>query len=144
MRKLQHGPDKNVPLPWKTDLEGIVTLKVICSISEWHMKPWDIVTWNFPDAGEHPAVILGTNERVRLKPTLNVLLCSSQRANRAPKLTEVILDQADGLDWPTLCKCDLVYAVPVSELFASRGTVSYERRREIADRVIRGLGLAGF
>ena len=23
------------------------------------MKPWDIFSWNFPDAGIHPAVILG-------------------------------------------------------------------------------------
>lgn len=29
---------------------------------------------------------------------------------------EIILDEADGLDWPTLCKCDLVYAVPREDL----------------------------
>ena len=56
------------------------------------MKPWEIYTWKFPDAGEHPAVILGTVERVQQKPMINVLLCSSQRANRGPKETEVILD----------------------------------------------------
>ena len=32
------------------------------------MKPWEVWTWKFPDAGEHPAVLLGTEERVRLKP----------------------------------------------------------------------------
>src|SRR5215467_6354050 len=107
------------------------------------MKPWEVWTWKFPDAGEHPVVILGTEERVRLKPRVCVLLCSSQRANRAPELHEVILDQADGLSWETLCKCDVVYAAPRSELAQRRGTVKVERRRAIAERVIRCLGLAG-
>jgi hypothetical protein len=74
---------------------------------------------------------------------LNVLLCSSQRANRGPKSTEVLLDRADGLDWATLCKCDLVYSVPADQITGKRGMVGVERRREIAIRVIRGLGLAG-
>ena len=107
------------------------------------MKPWEIYTWKFPDAGEHPAVILGAVERVERKPMLNVLLCSSQRANRAPKATEVILDESDGLDWPTLCKCDFVYSVPAEQLSRARGMVAVVRRREIAARVLRGLGLAG-
>ncbi len=107
------------------------------------MKPWDIWTWRFPDAGDHPAVILATVERVNLKPVVSVLLCSSQRATRKPELTEVMLDSADGLDWPTLCKCDVVYAAPKKELCHRRGTVNPERRRAIAERVMRGLGLAG-
>jgi hypothetical protein len=107
------------------------------------MKPWDIYTWKFPDAGEHPAVILGSEERVGQKPMLNVLLCSTQRATRAAKATEVILDRADGLDWATICKCDLVYSVPANQLSGARGSVAMARRREIAARVIRGLGLAG-
>ena len=74
------------------------------------MKPWAVWTWRFPDAGEHPAVVLGTDERVRLKPRVCVILCSTQRAARRPEVHEVILDGADGLDWETLCKCDLVYA----------------------------------
>ena len=108
------------------------------------MKPWEIWTWKFPDAGEHPAVVLGTEDRVRLKPRVCVLLCASQRANREPEVHEVMLDQADGLDWETLCKCDVVYAVPKIELVKRRGTITPDRRRAIAERVIRGLGLAGF
>lgn len=45
------------------------------------------------------------------KPEVNVLLCSSHRTNRPPKPNEVLLNGADGLDWETLVKCDLVYAV---------------------------------
>ncbi len=107
------------------------------------MRPWDIYTWNFPDAGPHPAVILGTDERIKHKPSLNVLLCSSRRATRPAELYEVILDAADGLDWAALCKCDLLYAVPVHQLSQKRGTVGIERRLEIAARVIRALGIAG-
>lgn len=107
------------------------------------MKPWEIYTWNFPKIGPHPAVILGTDDRVRHKPRLNVLLCSSQRAGRAPEAHEVMLNGADGLDWETLCKCDLVYYAASEELSQRRGTVSPARRRAIAERVIRSLGLAG-
>jgi hypothetical protein len=107
------------------------------------MKPWDIFTWSFPEAGPHPAVILGTEDRLRNKPKVNVLLCSSHRATRRPEVHEVILDESDGLDWATLCKCDLVYAVPAGQLSDKRGTVTAPRRTQIAARVIRALGFAG-
>jgi len=107
------------------------------------MRPWEVWTWKFPDANEHPAVILATDDRVRLKPRVSVVLCSTQRAQRKAEINEVILDEADGLDWPTLCKCDLVYAADKKELTRYRGLVTPERRRAIAERVIRGLGLAG-
>jgi mRNA-degrading endonuclease toxin of MazEF toxin-antitoxin module len=107
------------------------------------MKPWEIWTWKFPDAGEHPAVLLGTEERLRLKARVCVLLCSTQRAGRRAEVHEVILDQADGLNWETLCKCDVVYSAAKADLIARRGCVSPERRRPIAERVIRALGLAG-
>jgi mRNA-degrading endonuclease toxin of MazEF toxin-antitoxin module len=107
------------------------------------MKPWEIWTWKFPDAAAHPAVVLGTEHRVRLKPRLCVLLCSSQRAARKPEPHEVVLDEADGMDWPTLCKCDVVYAALKTELTVRRGSVRAERRRAIAERLIQQLGLAG-
>ena len=107
------------------------------------MKPWEVWTWKFSDAGEHPAVVLGTDERVKLKPRVCVILCATERAARKPEVHEVILDEADGLDWETICKCDVVYAAPKTELVKRRGSVTTERRRAIAERVIRGLGLAG-
>ncbi len=106
------------------------------------MKPWEVWTWRFPDAGEHPAVVLGTDERVRLKPCVCVILCSTHRAARKPEVPEVILDEADGLDWETFCKCDVVYAASRRELVKRRGSVTAEGRRAIAERVIRSLGLA--
>jgi mRNA-degrading endonuclease toxin of MazEF toxin-antitoxin module len=107
------------------------------------MKAWDIFTWDFPDAGPHPAVVLGLEARISHKPKINVLLCSSQRTRRMADIDEVVLDESDGLDWPTLCKCDLVYSVPRNELSQKRGSVTVARRRQIAERVIRALGFAG-
>jgi mRNA-degrading endonuclease toxin of MazEF toxin-antitoxin module len=107
------------------------------------MKPWDVYTWEFPDAEAHPAVILGTETRLANKPKVNVLFCSTKRATRKAEALETMLDKADGLDWETLCKCDLVFAVPKGQLTRKRGSVTHERRRQIAERVIRGLGLAG-
>ena len=107
------------------------------------MKPWDIYTWEFPDTEAHPAVVLGTEARLANKPKVNVLFCSSKRAARSAEALEVILDTADGLDWETLCKCDLVFAVPKEQLTRKRGSVTEFRRRQIAERLIRALGLAG-
>jgi hypothetical protein len=79
------------------------------------MNPWEIWTCSFSGVpGPHPAVVLGTDDRIQRKPILNVLLCSSQRAARKPELHEVILDQADGLNWETICKCDVVYSTEKS------------------------------
>jgi hypothetical protein len=108
------------------------------------MKPWDIYTWEFPGVDSHPAVILGTETRLANKPKANVLFCSTRRASRQAEAMEIMLDDADGLDWETLCKCDLVFAVPKEQLTRKRGSVTYERRKQIAERVIRALGLAGF
>ena len=107
------------------------------------MKPWDIYTFEFPGVEAHPAVILGTEARLANKPKVNVLFCSSRRATREAEAMEIILDAADGLDWETLCKCDLVFAAPKEQLTRKRGAVAFERRRQIAERVIRALGFAG-
>ena len=68
---------------------------------------------------------------------------STQRAARTAELHEVMLDQADGLDWESLCKCDVVYAAPKTDLIERRGSATAERRRAIAERVVRSLGLTG-
>ncbi|MDB6040371.1 MAG: hypothetical protein JWM99_4212 [Verrucomicrobiales bacterium] len=67
-------------------------------------------------------------------------MCSSQRATRSALPHEVILDAADSLDWPTLCKCDLIHAVPKAELKRFRGTVSLARRQLLVRTVIAAHG----
>jgi hypothetical protein len=102
------------------------------------MKAWEIWSYQppgWPDA--HPAVITSGIGCVANKPDVNVLLCTSKAATRPPLATEVILDAADGLDWPTLCKCDLFYLVEKAVLKNRRGKVSAERRRQIIQTISR-------
>lgn len=102
------------------------------------MKAWEI--WNCQPAGwdePHPAVIVSHPMRVASKPEVDVVMCTSRRAQRAPRPHEVVLDESDGLDWPTLCKCDLLHAFAQTDLKQRRGTVSAERRRQIIATIIR-------
>jgi len=103
------------------------------------MKQWDIYTYEFP-FGKHPAVIVSHPLRAAHKPVVNILKCASQRATREAGPTEIILDEADGLDGPTLCACDLLYAVEKEKLKDRRGTVTPARRRNIVSRAIQSLG----
>jgi mRNA-degrading endonuclease toxin of MazEF toxin-antitoxin module len=105
------------------------------------MKAWEI--WSYQPSGwptAHPAVIVSHPARVANKPDVTVVMCASQRAARQPEPHEVLLDAADGLSWPTLCKCDLLYAVKKSALTQFRGVVSTERRRQIIATINRSNG----
>jgi mRNA-degrading endonuclease toxin of MazEF toxin-antitoxin module len=96
------------------------------------MKAWDIYSFQLPGLAEpHPAVIVSHPDRVANKPEVMVLMCSSKRPTRAAEAHEVILDSSDGLDWPTLCRCDLLFTVAKSELKNRRGKVTDERRNQI-------------
>jgi hypothetical protein len=102
------------------------------------MKAWEI--WSFQPAGwpePHPAVIVSHPLRVANKPPVEIIMGSSQRAAREPKPNEVILDKADGLDWPTLFKCDLIHTVLKSELTVQRGVTTAIRRRKMIETIIR-------
>ena len=81
------------------------------------VKPWEVYSWQAPGWPEpHPAVIISEGSRVANKPEVNVLLCSTKEATRAPGPTEDILDKSDGIDWASLCKCDLTYSVEKAQL----------------------------
>ena len=103
------------------------------------MNAWEIWTFD-PGYGDHPAVIISAQDRAARKPVVEILLCSSQRASRAPNAGEVLLDSADGLNWQTICKCDLIYAAEKDALHTRRGMVTTERRREIVRVLIASHG----
>ena len=93
------------------------------------MKAFEIFNWQPPEWKEpHPAVIVSHPDRSARKPVVEVVMCSTQRATRKPEAHEILLDRADGLDWETLCHCDLIYAVPRIDLKIRRGEVSEARR----------------
>ena len=69
-----------------------------------------------------------------------MLICTTQRASRPPSETEVRLNGADGLDWETLCRCDVLWLVEKSKLTGKRGSVSRIRRRQIVDKINAAMG----
>jgi hypothetical protein len=104
------------------------------------MAPWEIWTYDFPVEGPHPCVLF-TNALRLSHPDLdrvNVLLCRTLRgaANRPLKPVEVLLDRADGLDWETICRVDLLHSVAKAGLHERRGIVCLERRRLISQRIV--------
>jgi mRNA-degrading endonuclease toxin of MazEF toxin-antitoxin module len=103
------------------------------------VKAWEIYSCDL-GWGPHPVVIVSHSARAERRDFVEVLDCTSQRASRVPAPNEVRLDEADGLDGPTLCKCDCIFAVPREELKRQRGTVSAERRRQIVRAIIQSHG----
>lgn len=107
------------------------------------MKAWEIYTADI--FGEHPCVLISCQPRIDAKPEVVVLGCRTMRpANeREPRANEVLLDEADGLDLKTLCRCDLLFTVEKIKLGRRRGIVTLSRRKEISRKVIQGLAIAG-
>lgn len=99
----------------------------------------------FPFSREkrHPAVILSNDEMCGNGDIeeVNALLCTSAKVNRPAKPNEEILDQADGLDWKTIVRCDKIYLLPKAQFDDRKGSVSEERRHLIARKIVEVLRL---
>jgi len=107
------------------------------------VNAFEIWMWQPPGWPEaHPAVIVSHPSRATRKDFVEVIICSTQRAGRKPQAHEVLLDEADGLDWPTLCKCDLIYAVPRMVLIMQKGNVTEVRRGQLVRTLIAAHGWA--
>ncbi len=96
---------------------------------------FEVWRYNFPTKGEHPVILISHPDRCARSDVVNVLYCTSQRQSRPPKPFEVLLDEADGMDWETFCDCSLMYAVPAAGLFNKRGQVGPVRRNSIRDKL---------
>ena len=107
------------------------------------MKAWDIYTGDL--FGPHPVVLISCQPRIDAKPQVVVLKCTSMKPaqERLAKENETVLDTQDGLEWKTLCRCDLLFTVDKASLKHRRGSVTVERRRDIARKIIQGLAIAG-
>ncbi|HEY3763204.1 MAG TPA: type II toxin-antitoxin system PemK/MazF family toxin [Verrucomicrobiae bacterium] len=107
------------------------------------MKQWDIIMFPFSKERRHPAVIISSDE-ICENPDfeeVNALLCTSARVNREAKKTEEVLDEADGLDWKTMVRCDRIHLLPKANFDDKKGTVSEEHRHLIARRIVEVLRL---
>lgn len=107
------------------------------------MRQWDIWMFPFEKEKRHPAVLISNDETCQNDDIeeVNALLCTSARVNRGPKPTEEILDEADGLDWKTMVRCDRVYLLPKARFEEMKGNVTEERRHLIARKIVEVLRL---
>lgn len=107
------------------------------------MNTFDIFLWQPPKWPEpHPCVIVSHPDRAKRKDVVEVLMCSTQRAGRQAEPHEIVLDQADGLDWPTLCRCDLIHSAFRAELKSQKGRVSSARQGPLVRTLISAHGWA--
>lgn len=72
---------------------------------------------------------------------MNALICTSARLYREPKKNEIILNGADGLDWKTAVRCDVIYLLPKAEFLEQRGVVTPRRRVAIFRKIAETLRL---
>jgi mRNA-degrading endonuclease toxin of MazEF toxin-antitoxin module len=107
------------------------------------MRQWDILMFPFGKERRHPAVIISNDEACQNADIeeVNALLCTSARVDRPPKPTEETLDEADGLEWKTLVRCDRIYLLPKSQFESVKGSVTPERRHRIARKIVEVLRL---
>ena len=91
----------------------------------------------------HPAVIISNEETCQNNDIeeVNALLCTSAKVNRPPKPTEEILDDADGLDWRTMVRCDKIHLLPKAQFDDRKGKVTEARRHMIARKIVEALRL---
>jgi mRNA-degrading endonuclease toxin of MazEF toxin-antitoxin module len=101
------------------------------------MRQWEIYLFLFREEKPHPAVIISNDERCVNDDLeyVNALICTSARLNREAKKNEVILNAADGLDWKTAVRCDVIYLLAKSEFRERRGKVGAQRRTAIARKI---------
>ncbi|MEY2880810.1 MAG: hypothetical protein RLZZ15_3190 [Verrucomicrobiota bacterium] len=68
--------------------------------------------------------------------SVNGLLCTTVRPPGRPmKPHETYLDTADGLDWLTSVRCNMIFHFAKAAARSRRGVVGIARRREITRRI---------
>lgn len=104
------------------------------------MKQWDIFLFPFTEEQSHPVVILSIDERAAARKHVNGLICVTLRG-RPPGLHEVLLDKADGLDWESVVRCDLIHLLERGRFLERRGRVIPERQIQISRKLIESFRL---
>jgi len=104
---------------------------------------WDIFMFPFSKEKRHPAVIISNDETCLNNDIgeVNALLCTSAKLNREAKPTEEVLDEADGLDWKTMVRCDRIHLLPKAQFEDRKGKVTEDRRHLIARKIVEVLRL---
>lgn len=108
-------------------------------------RRWDIVFLRADekDPVGHPAVVLSSDDVMAeaRQQRFNVVIGTKKQPAENARQHHVILDESDGLAFPTLLDCSLVYVARKSSVMRSGGSVTVHRRQQI-QRTLRGyLGL---
>jgi hypothetical protein len=108
-------------------------------------RRWDIVFLRVDerDGVGHPAVVLSSDDVMSddRQHRFNAVVGTKKQSAEGARNHQVILDEADGLAFPTLVDCSLVYVARKASIIRSSGSVTVHRRQQI-QRTIRGyLGL---
>jgi hypothetical protein len=106
---------------------------------------WDIVflRTDEKDPVGHSAVVLSSDDTMAdgRQYRFNVVTGTKKQPGENARNHQVILDAADGLEFPTLVDCSLVYIAKKASVLRSTGSVTINRR-QLIQRAIRGyLGL---
>jgi hypothetical protein len=101
------------------------------------VRQWEIYLFPFGREKPHPTVIISNEERCSNDDLdyVNALICTTARLHREPKRNEIILNGADGLDWKTAVRCDVIYLLAKAEFRELRGRVTVPRRAAIARKM---------
>ncbi len=110
-----------------------------------NLHQWDVVRvrLNPKDRDLHPAVVISCEEDcsdTRLL-RINVLYGSKLPPGDSAEEWQVRLNGADGLEFPTVVDCGLIYMVDKALCAEVIGRVTPERRRQIGRKIIEVLRL---
>ena len=98
------------------------------------LRQWDVVRVRIDpqDRDEHPAIILSPNEVAAGRADrVNVIYGSTKHPAVDLLPGQVLLDEADGCDHPTVFDCVFYPVVRKSAITAKIGAVSPNRRRHL-------------
>lgn len=109
------------------------------------LAQWRVVQVKFrpSDRDAHPAVIV-SNEELCADPRItrvNVLHGTKTAPGNPARPHQILLNSAEGLDFPTAIDCGYVYSVAKDEIIAEFGQVGAERRRALKRKIIEVLRL---
>ena len=102
-------------------------------------RQWDLVLVPYPRPEQPHFLVVISPDWVGANPdfsTLNGLICHTIRPpDRPPRSHEVFLDEADGLDHKTVCRCHMIVQFPREKIIATCGRISPVRQSALRRKV---------
>jgi hypothetical protein len=111
-----------------------------------NLRRWDIVYVQAEDKTinvDHPCVVLSHEDLLESPKVLriNVLMGTKKPPAGESGVNHVLLDESDGLDFPTLIDCSFVLVARKAAITRAAGNVTVFRRQEIQRKTRAFLGL---